>query len=72
MVGWLFEKFGVPGFVKPVRYYDGDTGTLVEVKTSRFYTKIVVGNTELFFNRESGKYDGFGVVPKEMCGEIEK
>ena len=52
--------------VSPMRYYDSDTGQVIEVKTSQFYTIIKVSNMEFFFNRESGKYDGFGAMEKEI------
>lgn len=62
LLGTLFEKLGLPGLVKPFRYYDGETGQVIEIKTSPLYTKLSVGGKEFFFIRESGKYDGFGAM----------
>ena len=55
--------------VSPFRFYDGETGQVIEIKTSPFYTKLIVGNKEFFFNRESGKYDGFGGMEKVISSD---
>lgn len=60
ILGKCCEWLGLPGFVRPFRFYDSDTGQVTEIKTSECYTIVKVGNTEFFFNRESGKYDGWG------------
>lgn len=56
----------MPGLVKPFRYYDGETGQIISITTSRFYTKLTVGSKEFFFNRESGRYDGFGSMSPDV------
>lgn len=65
-LGKLFERFKMPALVTPFRFYDGDKGQVIEIKTSPFYTKLIVGDKEFFFNRESGKYDGFGAMEKDL------
>lgn len=65
-LGKLFERLRMPALVTPFRYYDGDKGQVIEIKTSPFYTILTVGDKEFFFNRESGKYDGFGAMEKDL------
>lgn len=66
VIGKLFQWLGFPAMVSPFRFYDGDTGQVIEIKTSPFYTKLIVGDKEFFFNRESGKYDGFGAMSPDL------
>jgi hypothetical protein len=66
LIGKLFEWLGFPAMVSPFRFYDSDTGQAIEIKTSPFYTKLIVGDKEFFFNRESGKYDGFGAMYPDL------
>ena len=65
-LGKLFQWIGMPAMVSPFRYYNGNTGQMIEIKTSPFYTKLIVGDKEFFFNRESGKYDGFGAMSPDL------
>lgn len=60
ILGKLVQWLGLPGFVRPFRFYDSKTGQAIEIKTSPLYTKIIVGEQEFYFIRETGKYDGFG------------
>ena len=59
-VGSLIDRVGLPGLVRPFRYYDSATGQVVSVRTSPYYTTLTVGSKDLYSIRESGKYDGFG------------
>ncbi len=65
MFGKLFEWLKLPALFRPFRYYDGETGQVIEIKTSSCYAKLIVGNKEFFFIRETGKYDGFGKMSVE-------
>lgn len=69
MIGQLIEKMKIPGFVRPFRHYDSETGMVVEIKTSPRYTTLIVGGKEFFFIRETGKYDGFGAMASDICEE---
>ena len=57
MLHWVHS----PGFVQPGRYSSKEHGLAIEVRTSAQYTTLIVGGTEFFFNREDGRYDGYGV-----------
>lgn len=70
ILGKLFEWLGFPALVCPFRYYNGVTGQVIEVITSPFYTKLIVGDKEFFFIRETGKYDGFGAMSVEKAEPI--
>ena len=65
MIGRLLELIRLPGLVRPFRHYDGETGLLVSLRTSRNYTTLTVGRRDFYFIRESGKYDGFGESQSE-------
>lgn len=60
ILGRFLERIRFPAMVRPFRYYDGEKGQVIEIKTSPLYTKLIVGEKEFFFIRETGKYDGFG------------
>lgn len=64
--GKIIDWLGFPGLVRPFRHYDGATGQCVEIKISPFYTKLIVGEKEFFFSRESGNYDGFGNLSADV------
>jgi hypothetical protein len=56
----LLEVFHAPGFIRPGKYGDVNTGQYIQVKTNRYYTEITVNGLELFFYRRNGRYDGWG------------
>lgn len=60
LLGRLFQFLHLPGFVQPFRYYDGETGQVIQVRTSPRYTVLTVGEKDFYFFRESGKPDGIG------------
>lgn len=63
MLGRLFEWLRVPGLIRPIDHTDPVTGQRVRVRTSPRYTIITVGDSlELYFNRESGRFDGGGAM----------
>lgn len=66
MLGKFLEWFKFPALVRPFRFYDGETGQVIEIKTSPRYTKLIVGNKEFFFIRETGKYDGLGTMSLDV------
>ncbi len=70
LLGKIFEAIKMPGLVKPFRYYDSETGQVITIKTSRFYTTLTVGSKEFFFNRESGKYDGYGAMASDITALV--
>ena len=57
ILGRLAEKLGVPPMVQ--RMEGVIRGKSIIIRTSSTYTIITVDGLELFFNRESGKYDGY-------------
>ena len=62
MMGWLLNLLRAPGFVRPVEYVAG--GVSLTVKTTPRYTILVVNGVEFFFVRESGRFDGYGVMQR--------
>lgn len=60
MIGKLLERFRAPGLVRPFAYEDQERGLAVNARTSERYTVLTVGDTELCFERESGRFDGIG------------
>lgn len=61
MRGELLHFLKAPGFVRPMDEYIAG-GVSLRVKTSPRYTILVVNGVEFFFNRESGKFDGYGAM----------
>ncbi len=68
IIGRVLNFFRVPGHIQPIDFEDGVLGKRICVSNSGFYTKVSIGNRDLFFNRISGKFDGTGgTVP---AGEV--
>ncbi len=60
LIGRLCELLGIPPMVARLERQT-IMGKEVEIRTSPRYTILVVDGLELYFNRESGKYDGYAV-----------
>ena len=58
MLGRIVEKLGLPPMVQ--RMEEVVRGKAIKIRTSSNYTIITIDGLELFFDRESGKYDGWG------------
>ncbi len=61
--GWLgrtLNRFGVPGFIQEVNFYDDLTGQMISVRKSRYFTVISVGDRDYYFKRLTGRFDGTG------------
>ena len=57
------QRLRVPGLIRPMEYRDPESGEVVfQVKTSPRYTVIVTPEREYFFVRETGKFDGIGMM----------
>ena len=63
MLGKLLNALRAPGFVRPFEYRNGETGETLSVRTSPRYTVLTVNGHEHYFVRETGKYDGSGMMP---------
>ncbi len=71
IIGWLWEKLGVPPMVKRMEIGADKIGHDVSIRTSSRYTIIKIDGVELFFNRESGAYDGYGAMQVgENCQRV--
>lgn len=70
LIGKVLHFFKAPGFIQPFRYYDGQAGKVISVRTSPRYTILTVGGQEFFFNRESGRFDGTGAMAVEDAQPI--
>lgn len=62
MIGWLWEKLGVPPVVERMKIGADKIGFDVSIRTSKRYTIIKIDGVELFFNRENGAYDGYAAM----------
>lgn len=62
MIGKLLQRFGAPGFVRPFEYRDLKTDEVITLRTTPRYTILSVRGKELFFLRESGRFDGTGAL----------
>jgi hypothetical protein len=62
MIGRVLQWLRFPGLLKPFEYRDGETGSVIRLRTSRYYSILTIGDKELYFQRESGKLDGAGAM----------
>ena len=69
-IGWIMQRIGVPGLVQPFHHNDYPRGIKVSLRTSRRYAILTVNGCELFFDRESGKFDGVG-CSADSGGDVE-
>lgn len=58
--GRLANLIGLPGVVREVEYVSQD-GLFVRVRTSPFFTVVMVGGVEVYFYRLTGGIDGIGL-----------
>lgn len=58
--GWLMERLGVPPLIQRIALDAETCGVNISIRTSPRYTVVTVEGRELFFDRETGRYDGFG------------
>ena len=58
--GWVMEKLRVPPLLQRVKLDAETCGVDFSIRTSPRYTVVTVEGQELFFDRETGRYDGFG------------
>jgi len=63
-----FQWLNIPGFVQPISLWNENVGR-IKIETSQYYTILTVGGTEYFFERVSGKYDGWGGMVISGCKE---
>ena len=57
-ISHLLNWLGVPGFIKPMTFFDLVLQEQITVKNSRFYTILSIGDRAFYFYRLSGGYDG--------------
>jgi len=51
--------------IQPFKYKDLVTGNTIEVSVSQCFTKLKVNKREYFFVKESGEFDGTGMLLQE-------
>lgn len=66
ILGHLIHNLRIPGLIKPFQYRDPNDGSIISIRTSPRYTILTVGGKELFFIRETGKFDGTGAMSEEL------
>ena len=60
VLGWVWERLKVPPMVERVDLDAETCGVNLSIRTSPRYTILTIDGRELFFERETGRYDGFG------------
>jgi len=60
--GKIFEKLRLPGILKPFHYSNGQNDIQVSLRTSAQYSILTVNGLEMYFHRESGRFDGVGTM----------
>jgi len=60
ILGSIMNRLGVPPMVERVELDAETCGVNLSVRTSPRYTILTIDGHELFFERETGRYDGFG------------
>jgi len=66
LLGKLLHWVRMPGFIRPFQYRDLNSGRLISVRTSPQYTILSIDGKELFFIRETGKFDGIGEMAVDL------
>jgi len=56
----LFDKIGVPGFVRDAKITDELTGHSINIRARGLFTKITVNGRDYYFHRLTGRFDGTG------------
>ena len=59
MLGKLFELLGIPAVIQPFSYRAG--GQDLQLRTSERYAILSVNGVDIYFLRENGKLDGYGI-----------
>jgi len=62
LLGRVLQVFKAPGFVRPMEYSGEYTDQSLKIRTSPRYTILTINGLELFFLRESGRFDGIGAM----------
>ena len=62
MIGRLLALLRAPGFVRDGEYREPSAGLTLSVRSSPRYTIITVSGKEFYFLRESGRFDGTGLM----------
>ena len=55
--------------IRPFQYEDPETGETISLTVSPRYSTLTIGDTEYYFLRESGEFDGTG-TPTKSVGSI--
>lgn len=58
--GGLANRLGVPGFVRPLEFYDEVTGQGIAIAPGPLFTRITLNGRDYYFRRFSGRFDGTG------------
>ena len=48
--------------IRPGTYEDPDTGDVITISVSPYYSKVTTSNRDWYFIRESGEFDGTSVI----------
>lgn len=71
VLGWYLERTGRPAKLHTFEFVDPDTDKSVYLYTSTHYSVLCIGDRRLYFDRITGKFDGFSAPASVISGGIE-
>jgi hypothetical protein len=61
VVGRVLNRCRLPGVIRPIRYEDGVTGDIIEVRVRPLSTRLSVNGRDYYFDRLTGRFVGTGM-----------
>ena len=71
-ISYLLNWLGIPGFIKPISFFDKVLQRQITIKNSRFYTTLSIGDRTFYFYRLNGGYDGSSSPMNRYPGQMSK
>jgi hypothetical protein len=71
LVGWCLEKTGAPAKLRAFEFVDPDSDETIYLYTSKHYSVLCIGDRRLYFDRITGKFDGFSAPTSAVARGIE-
>ena len=71
--GYIYTSLNIPGFIRPIDYFDKISGNRICIRLDRRFTIISVNHRDYWFRRISGKFDGTGysmcnpTIEEQLC-----
>ena len=71
-IGHLLSWLRIPGFIKPMSFYDRVLERQITITNNRFYTTLTIGDRSHYFYRLTGGYDGGSVnMAQGTCSDCQ-